>query len=346
MTRFGLLGCGNIAATHADALTKIAADSGRAALSAVYDVVPEKARAVAECYGVPAAPSQEALFAACDAVVVALPSGLHAPATIAAAGAGKHVLTEKPLDVALEPARAMVRACESAGVLLGCISQHRFAPDIVAAKAALDCGTLGPIHLADASVKWFRSQGYYDSAGWRGTLAIDGGGCLMNQGVHTIDVVAWIMGGVAAVQARTRTATHAIEVGDTAVALVEYRSGALGTIVGSTSAFPGFAERIEIHGARGSLVVEGDRLLLNETADPADAPAFGKSVALAGLSHIGAEPRWDALHRTQIEDFALAVEEGRPPAITGREALETLKIVLAIYESARRGGERVEIAPE
>lgn len=339
MIRFGILGCGNIAATHADALKTL----DNAELVAVYDVDPARMQAVAEKYGMPAADSQDDLFARCDAAIIALPSALHAPATIAAAGAGKHVLTEKPLDIALAPATDMVEACEAASVRLGCISQHRFAPDVIAAKNAVDSGELGPVHLADAAVKWFRSQGYYDSAGWRGTWAVDGGGCLMNQGVHTIDVVQWIMGGAKSVQARTRTATHEIEVEDTAVALVEYRNGALGTIVGSTSAYPGFAERFEIHGLRGSIVVEGDRMLMRETADPDDLPAFGGSQALSGLVHIGEEPRWDRLHRAQIEDFAAAIEEGREPALTGRAALEPLKIILAIYESARRGGERIEV---
>ena len=340
MIRFGILGCGNIAVTHADALTTLA----DAELVAVFDTVPEKARAIGERYGVPVADSQEDLFARCDAVIVALPSALHAPATVAAARAGRHVLTEKPLDIALGPATEMVEACEAAGVRLGCISQHRFAPDVIAAKRAVDSGELGPIHLADAAVKWFRSQGYYDSAGWRGTWAMDGGGCLMNQGVHTIDVLQWIIGGVKSVQARTRTATHEIEVEDTAVALIEYRNGALGTLVGSTSAFPGFAERFEIHGLRGSIVVEGDRMLMRETADPAGAPAFGASRALSKLEHIGEEPRWDALHRAQIEDFAAAVKEEREPALTGRAALEPLKVILAVYESARHDGARVEVA--
>ena len=345
MIRFGIVGCGNICATHADALAPLP----NAKLTVVYDEIPAKVEAIAAKYGVASAASLGDLFAKCDAVIVALPSSLHAPTTIAAARAGKHVLTEKPLDIAIEPARAMVAACEAANVKLGCISQHRFARDVQRLKAMVEGGELGRVFHADATIKWFRSQGYYDSAGWRGTWAVDGGGCLMNQGVHTIDVLQWIMGGVAAVRANTLTAAHEIEVEDVATALVEFRNGGIGTIVGSTAAYPGFAERVEVHGTRGSAVLEWDRLLLTTTKEPADMEAFGASVALSKLPTPEDEDEtlsFPVQHRLQIADFVAAIEEGREPLLSGRGALEPLGIVLAIYESARLGGERIQIPSE
>lgn len=344
MIRFGIVGCGNIASTHAEALAPL----GNAQLAVAYDEITEKAQTLAQKYGVEQARSLDELFAKCDAVIVALPSSLHAPTTIRAAAAGKHVLTEKPLDIQLEPARAMVGACEQAGVKLGCISQHRFARDVQALRAAVEGGEFGRVFHGDAQIKWFRSQGYYDSAGWRGTWAVDGGGCLMNQGVHTIDLLQWIMGGVAAVRAQTLTAMHQIEVEDVATALVEFRNGAIGTIVGSTAAYPGFAERVEIHGTRGSAVLEWDRLVLKTIKEPSEHEAFGNSVALTSLKAEGEDETlsFPTQHRLQIVDFVAAIEENREPLLSGRGALEPLKVVLAIYESARRGGERVEIETE
>lgn len=344
MIRFGIVGCGNISGTHADAIAGLE----NAELTVVHDEIPEKAVALASKYNVQTADSLDALFARCDAVIVALPSSLHAPTTIRAAEAGRHVLTEKPLDIAIEPARAMVAACEAAGVKLGCISQHRFARDVQALRASVESEELGRVFHGDATIKWFRSQGYYDSAGWRGTWAVDGGGCLMNQGVHTIDLLQWIMGGVRAVRANTLTAAHEIEVEDVATALVEFRNGAIGTIVGSTAAYPGFAERVEIHGTRGSAVLEWDRLILKTSRDPAEMEAFGASVALTALKAEGEDSslNFPTQHRLQIADFVAAIEDDREPLLSGRGALEPLKIVLAIYESARRGGERVEIESE
>ena len=207
----------------------------------------------------------------------------------------------------------------------------------------------------DASVKWFRTQAYYDSGDWRGTWALDGGGCLMNQGIHTVDMIQWAMGGVRAVQAMVRTSGHAIEVEDQANVLVEYRNGAIGTIQASTVAYPGFAERLEVHGEHGSVVVEGDRTKLWRV-DPERAK-LGKygggvmgqptpNVHLAGAAEWTEDDPtalWGEQHRLQIEDFARAVMEDREPFVTGEMALEPLKIVLAVYESARRGGVRVEV---
>lgn len=351
MIRFGLVGCGAIYPTHADALGCI----DGASLAGVYDAVPEWAKGASDRYGVPALSSLEDLCAAVDAVAVCVPSGLHAEVALACARMGKHVLVEKPIDTTLEKANAMIDGCRAAGVKLGVVSQHRFSRQIRRLRDALRGGELGPVLEGDASVKWYRTQQYYDSGEWRGTWALDGGGCLMNQGIHTVDMIQWIMGGVRAVQARVRTATHDIEVEDQANVLVEYRNGAIGVIQGSTVCYPGFAERLEVYGEHGAVVVEGDRTKVWRV-DPERAK-LGKygdgvmgqptpSLHLAGAAEWTEDDptaAWGEQHRLQLEDFAHAVRDEREPFVTGEMALEPLRIILAAYESARQGGARIEV---
>ena len=354
--RFGIVGCGAIFKTHADALAQIE----DATLSGVYDEVRERTCAAAEQFGCTPAQTLEELFQLCDAVIVCTPSGLHGQIGTMAARAGKHVLVEKPIDVTLENARGLVEACEQAGVKLGTISQHRFCRSIRRLRDAAQGGELGELVAGDAYIKWYRTQAYYDSGGWRGTKALDGGGCLINQGIHMIDMIQWIMGGVKSVQAQVRTATHDIEVEDVAQALVEYRNGATGIIYGSTSVFPGLAERLEVHGRHGSVILEADRLKMwKSDADAADQGLYGGGVMMqpTPIRHIAAESEahlvaesqedasacWGEQHRLQLEDFTRAILDGREPFLTGKASLEPLKVVLAIYESAANQGVRVAI---
>lgn len=351
MIRFGLVGLGAIHTTHAEAMGQI----DGACLAGVYDVVPERAAAASERFGVGAYDSLEALCADVDAVSVCVPSGYHGDVALACARLGKHVLVEKPIETTLAKAEALVKGCRELGVKLGVISQHRFARQVRRLRDAAQGGELGKLVAGDASVKWYRTQEYYDSGEWRGTWALDGGGCLMNQGVHTIDMIQWIMGGVRSVQAMARTAAHTIEVEDIANLLVEYRNGAIGAIQGSTAVYPGFAERLEVHGEHGTVIVEGDRTKVWRV-DPERAK-LGKygdgvmsqptpSIHLAGAAEWTEEDptaSWGEQHRLQIEDFARAVADDREPFITGEMALEPLKIILAAYESSRAGGKRVAL---
>ncbi len=350
--RIGVVGCGAIFPTHADAILRIPC----AELAAVYDVVPERTRAASERYGCHGAQSLEELLAMVDAVDVCVPSGLHAEVGLRAARAGRHVLAEKPIDTTMAKAKALVEGCEQAGVRLGVISQHRFANDIRAARSAVQGGVLGPMVSGDVYIKWFRTQVYYDSGDWRGTWELDGGGCLINQGVHYIDMLQWIMGPVKAVRACCRTMAHRIGVQDVGNALLEFESGAVGVLQGSTSCFPGFAERLELHGRYGTIVVEGDVAKVWEIwEDPeGDRSKYGRGVvsqptpnlhAHGSAKEIPDDPtaKWGEQHRMQIEDFCRAVLENRDPFLTGRMALEPLRVILAVYESSRRGGERVEL---
>lgn len=354
--RFGIVGCGAIFKTHAEALKNIP----QAKLAAVYDRVFDKSYAAAELHGAYQANSLPDLFDHSDAVIVCTPSGVHAEIGIQAAQAGKHVVVEKPIDTTLAKAQALVEACERAGVKLTTISQHRFSTAIQKTRTAAQSGELGHLLAGDAYIKWYRTQAYYDSGEWRGTWEMDGGGCLINQGVHMIDMIQWIMGGVKSVQAQVRTSAHQIEVEDIAQALVEYRNGAIGIIYGSTSFYPGLAERLEVHGKHGSVILEGDRIKMWK-ADPVAAAEglYGGGVMmqptpnqhtadqneseLIQASNEDPSGKWGEQHRLQLEDFTQAILEDREPFLTGKASLEPLKIIMAIYESAREGGRRVEI---
>jgi predicted dehydrogenase len=348
--RFGIVGCGKIYSTHADALGRI--DGAR--LAAVYDVDAEAACRAGERYGVPAPRAWDEFLSLVDVVIVCVPSGLHAEVGVRAAQAGKHVVVEKPIDVSVGAATRLVDACRAAGVKLACISQHRFSREMRRLHDAAQSGEMGRLLQGDATIKWYRTQEYYDSGDWRGTYALDGGGCLMNQGVHYVDMIQWVMGGVRSVQAMCRTLNHAIEVEDTAMALVEYRNGAVGVIRGSTCCFPEMAERIEVHGSHGSVVLERDRVRLWHV-DPVAAGQgqYGGGVMMqpAPAATIRTvedvdDPtaHWGEQHRLQLEDFAQAVRDDRDPFITGEMALAPLRVILAIYESSRRDGARVEVA--
>lgn len=354
--RFGIVGCGAIYRTHADALNQIEG----ARLSAVYDLQPERAKLAAETYGVHCTNSLNDLFDHADAIIVCTPSGLHSEIGIQAAKAGKHVIVEKPIDTTLAKAQSLVDAAKQAGVKLATISQHRFSRAVQRTREAAQGGELGDLLAGDAYIKWYRTQAYYDSGDWRGTWGLDGGGCLINQGVHMIDMIQWIMGGVKSVQAQVRTSAHNIEVEDIAQALVEYRNGAIGLIYGSTSFYPGLAERLEVHGKHGTVILEGDRVKMWK-ADPVAAAEglYGGGVMMQPtpsqhtadqneanlIQEIADDPtcKWGEQHRLQLEDFTRAIQEDREPFITGEASLEPLKIIMAIYQSAREGGRRVEL---
>jgi UDP-N-acetyl-2-amino-2-deoxyglucuronate dehydrogenase len=348
MIRFGIIGCGAIAPTHAEALQKIYSVE----LVGAFDVLPERTQKLAEKYGITPYATRQSLFKAVDAVIIGVPSGFHAQVARQAIAAGKHVVAEKPIEVNLPKAQALVAAARAADVRFTVISQHRFARQVRRLRDAAISGELGPLLAGDASIKWYRTQQYYDSGDWRGTRKLDGGGCLINQGVHYIDMIQWIMGGVHSVQAQVRTAAHQIEVEDIANVLVEYKNGAVGVIQGSTSYYPGFAERLEVHGEHGSVIVEGDRIKLwRVDAERAKLGKYGDgvmqqptpSVHMTEVAEDEDDPTaaWGEGHRLQLEDFALSIAENRDPFITGEMALEPLKIILAIYRSAKLGGRKV-----
>ena len=341
---FGIVGTGVIAAIHADAIALLAktglSKTGlpNARLVAVTDVAADAAAAFAAAHGCPAEPDLGALLARRDVevVCVCVPSGLHAAIGVQAAKAGKHLVVEKPIDVSLEAADRLIDAARAAGVALTVISQHRFDPGLVELRRLLDDGALGRLVLGEASTKWYRTQAYYDSAAWRGTYAMDGGS-LMNQGVHYVDLLRWCMGPPAEVTAVCATQAHQIEVEDTALAIVRFASGAVGTILSSTAAFPGFPQRLEITGTEGTVTVEDGQIVRRAlVADPGPvAPVDAADAARSAASNPAALDV--ASHAAQLADLLAAADTGREPAVSGQDGRDALEIVLAVYESSRTG---------
>jgi len=361
--RFGIIGCGAIGPTHAGALRQIEERGGDAEMVAVADPVAERAQKLVDKYGIGRVYGDYADLIAdpeIDAVCVCTPSGMHADHAVAALRAGKHAIIEKPMDISLEACDRLIAAEEETGKKLAVVSQHRWDAASVLVKQAIDEGKLGRIVLADASVKWWRTQGYYDSGDWRGTWAMDGGGALMNQGVHTVDLLQWLAGGVESLSAYTRTAAHErIEVEDVAVAALTFRSGAVGTLTATTAAWDGFPVKIDIYGTEGTAIIEGDRLKLlklktGEEFKSEESAAHALSVAKGGTASVkdqaetrlnvptgnaAADPGavWGDAHRAQIEDFIKAIREDGRPLIDGREGRKPLEIILGVYQSSRTG---------
>src|SRR5918998_119056 len=350
--RFGILGCGVIGPHHALAIAGLQS----AKLVAVADVVPELAQELADEHGCSAYPGLEEMLSGVDldAVCVCTPSGMHAEGAIAALEAGKHVVIEKPVDVTLEAADRLIEAQRTTGKGVAVVSQHRFDAATQAVHEALDRGRFGRLTSGSAEVRWWRSQSYYDSGGWRGTWELDGGGVLVNQAIHSIDLLQWLMGEVVEVTAHTGLLAHErIEVEDTAVAILKFEGGALGTILATTAAFPGLTTRIAVHGDRGSAIIDDDILSYFHAAGEGQEgeaygagggenqaeqvmEQYGEAATGAGA---GADPgRLSMAHREQIQDFVEALREAREPLVNLEEGRKPLAIIQGIYASARTGG--------
>jgi UDP-N-acetyl-2-amino-2-deoxyglucuronate dehydrogenase len=341
---WGIVGCGVIAPTHVRA---IAAQPG-ARLVGVTDIEPAKATAFAAAHGVTAYPDLDALLAdpAVAIVSVCVPSGLHAEIGVRAAAAGKHVVIEKPIDVTLPAADRLIAAVADAGTKMTVISQHRFDPGHIRARDQVQSGALGRLVLGEAAVKWYRSQAYYDSGAWRGTWELDGGGAVMNQGVHYVDLIRWLMGPVDSITALCATQAHeGIEVEDVALATLRFASGAVGLIQATTVAYPGFAASVSVTGTGGTIVVEDGVVTTEELlADRGEVGAYGTGAAARAADRAAkasgvaaaADPAAlaDAGHIAQLADFLDAIDHDREPLVSGAEGRATLALVRALYDSA------------
>jgi UDP-N-acetyl-2-amino-2-deoxyglucuronate dehydrogenase len=334
MARIGIIGGGGISETHARAAREIAGVE----IAAIVGDNQQKIARLQELYG-GATYSEFSEFIEhkpMDMVIIGSPSALHARQGIAAARHGLHVLTEKPIDVTTEQADLLIEECERAGVKLGVCFQDRFAPGIRHLKQLIGEGKLGKPVMISGRVKWYRPPEYYNNSRWRGRRELDGGGALMNQGIHTVDLLIWLMGDVERVYARTTTALHDIEVEDTAVATLEFANGALGTLEVATSVYPGYQRRLELTGSEGTIILEHDRIISADLRTPlAEPPApavedTNASDTSAIVSDIGG-------HRRILEDFLHAIKTNSTPRCDGREGRRSVALVQAIYESARTG---------
>ena len=335
--RFAIVGAGNIANFHARAIELVPS----ATLVAVHSRRAEPGQTFAQKYGAEFAPDYDALLARddIDAICITTPSGTHAELGSAAARAGKHVLSEKPLDITPERVDELVKVCADNNVQLGGIFQARFGKGALAFKQAVDGGRFGQLAWASAYVPWYRSEEYYQSAGWRGTWDLDGGGALMNQSIHAVDLLLWLAGDWDEVSARCGNVLHkGLEVEDTAMAWVKFKSGALGVIQGSTACYPGELKRVELKGSTGSATLVDDMPTLWQFATEApEDETVREWVKQAQIGGGAADPMAISIegHRAQIEDFAQAIRENREPAIPGRDGKKAVELICAIYRSSR-----------
>jgi predicted dehydrogenase len=275
---------------------------------------------------------------ALDAVCITTPSALHLQPALAAIRAGKHLLIEKPLDSTVEGTDRILEEAARAGVRVGSIFQARFGDGARALKAAVDAGRFGRMVLASCYVKWHRTAEYY--TGWKGRLAEDGGGAVINQAIHGIDLLQWFAGMPVEVFAWTTQRVHAIESEDTSVAALKFASGALGTLEASTALWPGFARRLEVCGENGSAVMEDDDIARWEFRVPTADDERIRAARISSIKASGAANPMDINfegHRRQIQDFIDGIRERRPFFVEGREARKAVALVRALYESAASG---------
>ncbi len=328
---FGIVGGGVIGPHHAKAI----ADVEGAEVVAVCDVVESTAEEFGQEFGVEYYTELSEMLDRDDLDVldVCTPSGLHAKLGIQGAEAGKHVLVEKPIDINLERADALISACEDGDVKLGVIFQHRFDDATVRLKEAVEEGKFGKLFLGDAYVKWYRTQEYYDKGGWRGTWEYDGGGSLINQSVHTIDLQRYIMGDPEWVWGKIGVMTHDIETEDLGLGILGFKNGARGVIEGSTSVYPGLTARLEIHGEKGTAILEGGKIskweIQGEEEEVAEETEEGAASDAAAISSNS--------HTRQIQDLVDAINEDRKPVVDGYEGKKALEVIMAIYQSSKKG---------
>lgn len=330
--RMALVGCGRISQNHFDAIARVEGLE----LVAVCDTVNERARTAGESQSVPWFTNYEEMLAkaACDVVVIATPSGLHPRHGILAARAGKHVIAEKPMAISLAAADELVQACDLAGVHLFVVKQNRLNPPVQLLKRAVDRGRFGRIYMANCTVRWSRPQEYYDSAPWRGTWEFDGG-AFMNQASHYVDLVQWLLGPVESVMAKTATLARRIETEDSGIAVLKFRSGALGAIEVTMLTYPRNLEgSITILGEKGSVKIGGTAVNKVEHWTFADYDDDDKLIDAASTS----PPNVYGLGHEGYYRNVLAVLRGdASPDTDGRAGRKSLELILGIYESAKTG---------
>lgn len=337
---FGIIGCGMIANFHSRAIN----DVRGAKLVACYDAVPAAADRLAAATGAKAYHDLDAMLAdpAVQVVTIGTPSGAHMEPALKAAKAGKHIIVEKPLEITLDRCDKIINACKKAGVTLSTIFPSRFHDSSIEIKRAIEQGRFGQLVVGDTYVKWFRPQSYYDSGAWRGTWELDGGGALMNQAIHSVDLLTWLMGPVVEVQAQTGLLAHErIAVEDIAMAMVKFANGAMGVIEASTAIYPGYLKRLEIHGSSGSAMMEEEDIVKWDFAKKAARDKAitekmasrksggGGAADPAAIGHHG--------HAKQFADVVKAIQKSTQPAIDGCEGRRSVEIILAIYKSAETG---------
>ncbi len=337
---FGIIGCGMIANFHAKAIEH----TRGAQLVGCVSRSPRSAERFASSHGCVAYQRLEEMLAdpEIDVVTICTPSGAHMEPALAAAKAGKHVVVEKPLEITLRRCDRMIEACRKNKVVLSTIFPSRFHESGLTIKRAIDTGRFGRLTLGDAYVKWYRSQEYYDSGAWRGTWELDGGGALMNQAIHSVDLLTWLMGPVVEINAQSACLAHKrIAVEDTAVATLRFKNGALGVIEATTAVYPGYLKKIEIHGTTGTAAMVEEDIVLWDFAKGNRADAMIRRQMERSKSGGGGASDPSAIgfhgHAELFRDVLKAIRTGKQPSIDGQEGRRSVEIILGIYKSAETG---------
>lgn len=337
---FAIIGCGMISNFHAKAIESLE----NARLVACYDVFKPSAERLAEQTGCRAYDNLDEMLAnpEVEIVTIGTPSGAHLEPALAAAKAGKHLIVEKPLEITLERCDQIIAACKEKNVKLATVFPSRFHDSSVTVKNAVDAGRFGKLTVGDTYVKWFRTQQYYDSGAWRGTWDLDGGGALMNQAIHSVDLLTWLMGPVVEIRSIIDCLDHErIEVEDTAVATLRFANGALGVIEASTAIYPGYLKKVEIHGSKGSATIEEEDVVRWDFAEEAPEDARVKEEMNRSKSSGGgaADPAAISFkgHARLFADMIRAIETDSEPKINGPEGRRSVEIILGIYAAAESG---------
>ena len=337
---FGIIGCGMISDFHSAAI----ADIKNGKLVAVSSRKAENSQRLVDRYSIQAYSDYNEMLNRddIDIVCVCTPSGAHMEPAVAAAEAGKHVIIEKPLEITLERCDAIIESCEKANVRLCAIFNSRFSDASQLVKETVSSGRLGQLTLGDAYVKWYRSQDYYDSGDWRGTMELDGGGALMNQSIHAIDFLQYVMGPVESIQAFTDTLAHKrIDVEDVAVAALRFKNGALGVVEGTTAVYPGSLKKFEFSGTKGTIVLEEEDIITweFEEEEPEDAEIKQQFTEKKSGGGGASDPRAinNDNHRRQMINLIQSIENNIPHLVDGREGRKAVEIILAIYQSSKAG---------
>lgn len=337
--RFGIIGCGVIYGAHSAAVNTLE----DAELVAIADVVEHKAKDAAANRSFGANPDTYTDYREMlkrddiDVVSVCTPSGMHADIACDCMEAGKHVIVEKPMDVTLKACDKFIETWKRTGKYATVISQHRFSEDVQALKKAIDEGWFGKVALIDSYTKWYRSHDYYKSGDWRATWELDGGGALMNQSVHYVDLMQWMAGDVDRLFGNCSNVWHDIVVEDTASASIKFKNGTIGSLEGTTAANPGLSQELHVMGEFGTVSIVGSRIKVWEfvNRDKGEKPAPSSQGASGGASDPTAINM--DLHTRQYRDFLDSINAGSSPLITPVEARKPVEIILAVYESSRTG---------
>lgn len=332
--RFGIVGCGLISKWHITTVLEL----DNAELIGVFDNFKEGAIKTAKEYGCRVFDTYEEMLSSdeIDVVTICTPSGLHAPLAVKAAESKKHIVVEKPMAITKEQIDELISACEKNGVKIAVISQLRFDKSIQFVKKAISDGALGEILLGNLYMKYYRDTDYFAQSKWRGTWALDGGGALMNQGIHGVDLISYLLGPVKSVYGKIQTKVHDIEVEDTAVAFVEYENGAIGTIHATTSVKPGYPRYIEINGTKGSVILEENKVKKWDV-EGYDIPKDLVCEDVKTESFKNPAAFSTEFHKLQIADMIEAVLENKEPMVDMYEGKKAVKIILSIYESSKSG---------